>query len=152
MMLADFDGRKLWVQQDKTDARILIPVHELLLPYVQESVALAKGEGRINAPLIRNEEGSGLNRWAFGSRWDAVAVRVGVGDLQRRDLRRTAVIRMIEAGCTIPEVGSVTGHSPKSIHEIITTYWTWTPEVAEAAITKLEDHMRAKEARIGTDS
>ncbi len=62
----------------------------------------------------------------------------GLAHLQPRDLRRTAVVRLAEAGATVFEVAAITGHSVGRTQAIIDTYFTRTPEVAAAAILKWE--------------
>jgi hypothetical protein len=63
--------------------------------------------------------------------------------LQRRDLRRTSVIRLAEAGCTVPQIAAITGHSPKQVETILETYWVRTLPQPEAAIRTLELYRRA---------
>jgi hypothetical protein len=64
------------------------------------------------------------------------------------DLRRTAVINLARAGCTVPEICAITGHSKKTVHDILETYLPTDQQVADNAITKLEAH-RAREERDG---
>ncbi len=44
------------------------------------------------------------------SRRDAIH-KAGLDGLRFQDLRRTAVVRLTEAGCTDPEIAAITGHS-----------------------------------------
>lgn len=64
------------------------------------------------------------------------------------DLRDTAVTRLAEAGCTVPEISSITGHAAESAHQILRHYLASTSEQAAAAVAKLvahEDRMRGAE-------
>ena len=54
-----------------------------------------------------------------------------------QDLRDTAVTWLARAGCTLPEIASITGHSLRSIHQILQHYLAITPELADSAIAKL---------------
>ncbi len=54
-----------------------------------------------------------------------------------QDLRDTAVTWLARAGCTLPEIASITGHSLRSIHNVLKHYLAITPELADSAITKL---------------
>lgn len=56
------------------------------------------------------------------------------------DLRRTAVVNLARAGCTVPEIAAITGHSKRTIHELLETYLPTDAAVAENAIAKLEAH------------
>ena len=80
-------------------------------------------------------------------RWDIVAKKAGINPkLQRRDLRRTAVTRLAEAGCEVPLIGAITGHSISSANQILETYLVRTHSMAKTAIVKLEVLTRAQEA------
>lgn len=56
---------------------------------------------------------------------------------QFRDLRRTAVVRLAEAGATEAEVAAVTGHQIETTRQILETYLPRTGAMATAAIDKL---------------
>lgn len=62
------------------------------------------------------------------------------------DLRDTAVTALAEAGCTIPEICSITGHSETSAYGILKHYLALTGEMADSAIAKLVAH-EAKQAK-----
>jgi hypothetical protein len=61
-----------------------------------------------------------------------------VTDRRFQDLRRTAVVRLAEAGCTVPEIASISGHDIDYCQRIIDTYLPRTRKLAAAAIEKLE--------------
>jgi hypothetical protein len=60
-----------------------------------------------------------------------------LADFRDQDLRDTAVVWMALAGATIPEIISVTGHTPTSAHTILKHYLAQHPEMADAAIGKM---------------
>lgn len=66
----------------------------------------------------------------------------GLEDLQARDLRRTACVRMAEAGAIGKQIASVTGHSIETTRQILETYIPTTVEMARGAIEKLESACR----------
>lgn len=68
----------------------------------------------------------------------------GFDNLWFLDLRRTAVVRMAEAGCTEFQIAAVTGHQIESTRRILETYLPRTSEMAAAAIRLRE----AKESTI----
>ncbi len=47
---------------------------------------------------------------------------IGDQDLQRRDLRRTAMTRMAEVGATIAQIAAVSGHSIEQTQRILSRY------------------------------
>lgn len=54
-----------------------------------------------------------------------------------QDLRDTAVTWLALAGCTVPEIAAVTGHSLQSITSVLEHYLARHPELADHAIAKL---------------
>ena len=58
-------------------------------------------------------------------------------DLRDQDLRDTAVTWLALAGCTIPQIASITGHSLKTIETVLKHYLGMHPELARTAIGKL---------------
>ena len=54
-----------------------------------------------------------------------------------QDLRRSAVVRLALAGCSIPMISAITGHSYAGCEQILETYLPRTSEMARLAIEKL---------------
>ena len=69
--------------------------------------------------------------------------------LRFMDLRRTAVIRLAEAGCSIPEIAAVTGHTIDRTARILEVYLPRTAPMARAAVARLD---QARAGRTKTDS
>jgi len=63
----------------------------------------------------------------------------GLQALQEGDLRDTAVTWMALSGATIPEIISITGHTPESATRILKHYLARHPEMADSAIKKMVD-------------
>ena len=53
------------------------------------------------------------------------------------DLRRTAVVHLARAGCSVPEIAAITGHSVSLTVSILEVYLPRDSEMAAAAISKL---------------
>jgi integrase len=140
MTVADYDGEKISLCQSKTAVRLWIPVHSDLKAVLDEHLAMRRAEGRIGGTILQRASGKAFTYDSFDRRWKAVIEAAGLKDLQRRDLRRTAVIRLAEAGCTVPEIAAITGHSIKSVEDILRTYLVRTYPQAQAAIRKLEEY------------
>jgi integrase len=64
----------------------------------------------------------------------------GIADVQFMDLRRTAVVRLAEASCTVPEIAAITGHSLETTQKILEVYLPRNSTMARHAIAKLESH------------
>lgn len=50
--------------------------------------------------------------------------------LQLRALRHSCVVQLARAGCTVPEIAAITGHSPFSVEQILSKYLPRDNEVA----------------------
>jgi len=61
-----------------------------------------------------------------------------------QDLRDTAVTWLANAGCTVPEISSITGHNEVSIYQILKHYLARSPEQADAAMAKMQSWLSAK--------
>ena len=60
-----------------------------------------------------------------------------------KDTRDTAVTNLAEAGCTPFEIAGITGHSLRTVDDILKHYFAPTRTVADNAMAKLEAHHRA---------
>jgi hypothetical protein len=66
---------------------------------------------------------------------DGDAFRLYIGELQFMHLRHTAITRLAEAGCGPELIASISGHSLKTVHQILERYMVRTAEMAETAFT-----------------
>ena len=82
----------------------------------------------------------------FRHEFRRIAVKAGLEDRQFLDLRRTAVVRLAEAGCTPPEIAAITGHKLDRTMHILETYFPRTTPMARAAIRKLELYRKRTES------
>ena len=132
---SNYDGQWLRIKQSKTGAIVDIPVYKI--PSLKAELDTIEHDSL----LILHEE---RTRKAYGK--DMLCRRVrevfeaaGLSsDSQFRDLRRTAVVRLAEAGCTIPEICSITGHSLQEATGILKVYLPMTRAMAENAADKVE--------------
>lgn len=69
-----------------------------------------------------------------------------VADAWFMDTRDTAVTKLAIAGCTIPELCAITGHSEKAAVSVLKHYLAMTGDMADAAIQKLLDWEEAQES------
>ena len=79
--------------------------------------------------------------WAyrnFARSWDAIRETAGIEGKQSRDLRRTGVVRLAEAGATVPQIAAVTGWGINYCQRIVDTYLPRRTEVAIGAMALWE--------------
>ena len=60
-----------------------------------------------------------------------------LADFRDQDLRDTAVTWLALASCTVPQIASITGHSLKTIEQVLKHYLGMHPELARSAIARL---------------
>lgn len=80
----------------------------------------------------------------FHNNADAVHVietRPELPDKLFLDLRDTAITRLALAGCTIPDIRSITGHSLETVHAVLKHYLAIDDRMAAAGIAKLTAYL-----------
>jgi hypothetical protein len=130
-----YSGSTIRLRQQKTGALLDVPMHPDLAGHLD---AL----GRTGPSLtIVSYRGRPVPYLRFNERFRRICEDAGV-DAQARDLRRTAMLRMAEAGATAVQIASVSGHSIEATTRILETYLPRNRALAEAAITRLVDHQK----------
>jgi integrase len=134
-----YDGRVLKLKQKKTGAYVSIPVSDQL------KTALDAAPRR--CPLIlTNSVDQPWSESGFQGAWGKTTARAGIQGLTFHDLRGTAVVALARAGCSEPEIYSITGHKPSDVRAILTAhYLPRDAEVSENAIEKLNAYRAQKE-------
>jgi integrase len=156
---ADFEKKDrrviLTLRQAKTDELVSLPVHQAL---ASELRATWKKAG----PVVPSPHGKHWQRRNFTRAWrlticranrqlaragfaaglDKAAIRKTlIHDLQARDLRRTAIVRMALAGATTAQIAAVSGHRIEECQKILDVYLPRRLDVASQAILALERHV-----------
>ncbi len=126
---SDFDGTNLRFTQSKTKSRVLVPMGPLA-----DVLRSQSGSGTI----LRNSRGAAWASDGFNTSWRKCCAKAGVTDLTFHDLRGTAITRMALAGCTVPEIAAVTGHSLKDVETILDIHYLGgRVELAASAMRKM---------------
>jgi hypothetical protein len=133
MTWPQYSGSAIRLRQQKTGTLLDIPAHPALRDHLDR--LLRSG----TSLTIVTYRGRPVKYIGFNERFRRVAERAGV-DAQARDLRRTAMLRMAEAGATVPQIASVSGHSIEATQRILETYLPRNRDLAEIAITRLAEY------------
>jgi integrase len=143
--------RMAWTQYDGTVIRLRQRKTGVLLdvPCTKHLIGMLAATERTGTLMVMNEV---TNRPYLSSTFNCdfrkMARAAGVPDeMQFRDLRRTAVVRLAEAGCSVPEIAAISGHSINRTAQILEVYCPRTSTMAGNAITKLEDYRRTQRER-----
>jgi integrase len=100
------------------------------------------------SPLIlTTPSGRAWTKRYFNEHWHEASLDAGISDLHFHDLRGTAVTMLAEAGCTIPEIAAITGHSLKHVTHILEVYLSRTRALSDAAIIKLDRRLKRLQKR-----
>jgi integrase len=127
-----YDGKAIRLRQSKGGKAVIVPVTAALK-------AALDAAPRRAVTICTTARGTSWTpdgfKTSFGKAKDAAQIE-GVAF---HDLRGTAVVRLARAGCTIPEIVSITGHSIKAATEILGQHYLGADQrVSESAIAKLE--------------
>ena len=97
---------------------------------------------RTSPIILTTKTGKPFKKRYFASRWNSATEAAEITDLHFNDLRGTAVTMLSEAGNTIQQVASVTGHSLKTVTSILEKYLARTRGLSDAAIMNFENSPR----------
>jgi integrase len=126
---SNYDGGSLNLRQSKTGRKVTVPC----TPALKASLDAIP---RNAAVILTTVTGRPWKPRHFKSQWAKAAAAAGVDatGLHFHDLRGTAVTLLAEAGCTVPEIASITGHPMQSAERIIEKYMSRTRGLASRAI------------------
>jgi integrase len=138
-MSVDREGRS-WISLEqrksrragRTAKRVEIPISETL------AAELAKADRTSVYVVSHATTGRPYHQKYFRDVWRTATLKARLDGLQFLDLRRSAVVRLAEAGCAVGEIASWTGHSISETTAILNTYFVPTRDAARAALAKLE--------------
>jgi integrase len=130
--ITERDGR-IWLslRQAKTKELVEVPAHRRL-------EGLLRAAPRRSLLLVPSPRGLPWAYRNFSRAWDKTRDEASIEGVQRRDLRRTAMVRMAEAGATTPQIAAVSGHTIDQTSRILDTYIPRRGEVAAGAIEAWE--------------
>lgn len=97
--------------------------------------------------ILTTASGRAWQKRYFSECWKETADAAGIVDLHFHDIRGTTVTLLAEAGCTVPEIAAVTGHTLQHAQRILDAYMARTTALSDAAIFKLEAHSKRLQRR-----
>lgn len=152
-------------EQNKRGARIKLPLSTVptLVARVEQELERQAKAGIASTRLIVNDETKqpyqtdtfrhhfAIVRRALAAEMPCFATDYIVGDkdpeapdaftlrtmdLQYMHLRHTAVTRLAESGCSVPQIAAITGHTKKSVEAMLERYLIRTGELARQAFAR----------------
>ena len=137
----DYDGTYIRMRQSKGRGskgrrRVTIPAG----PPLKAALDAALREKRSAVTILVNSFGRPWTEDGFRTSWDKAFRKTSLKDLHFHDLRGTAVTRLALSNCSVPEIAAITGHSMKTVQEILDAHYLGGRlELAEAAVKKLSE-------------
>lgn len=124
-------GGEIVLTQGKTAASVRVPC----LPELLE--ALGETEKTSTHMVVSEETRQPYKQFNFIHLAADVIKAAGLKGKWFGDLRRSAVVRLAMAGCTIPEIASITGHSYARCEQILEVYLPRSTGLARNAIQRV---------------
>ena len=135
----DYDGEQIQVVQSKTGTKLSIPVHSAL----REALG---AQERVSPIILTTETGRPFTGANFRHHFGKAVRAAGLYGLVFHGLRYTASVRLAEAGCSLKEIASITGHKSLAMLEKYTS-GVDQKRMAGAAIHRLENASRTKNGK-----
>lgn len=151
MAWSQYDGTTISLRQGKTGAMVRVPCTAAL----KATLDAAPKRG---AMILLTKTGRAFQKRYFAEKWDEAYRAAGLPiivnektkeekhDLHFHDIRGTTVTMLFEAGCTVAEVASITGHSLRRAQEILDKYLARTSVMSTNAIAKFENVLAPENA------
>ncbi len=128
-----YNGETIRLRQQKTGRLVEVPCHRDLRLVLEEAKARRSG-----VHIVSRENGQPIDRRWLTNQFAGLRKSCGLEHLQARDLRRTAIVLMGEAGATEAQIAAVSGHSIERTRQILETYLPRTLKMAQEGIRKWE--------------
>lgn len=138
-----WDRGDILLKQSKTGAVVRVPA----LPELRQLIELTPQNGIFM--ILSETTLRPYKMHNFAHLFRECCDAAGIVEKRFADFRRSAVMRLALAGCDVPLIGSVTGHSYETIEKILEVYLPRTTALARMAIEKvLEARARQKQAAL----
>jgi len=132
LVWTNYQDGQISLRQSKGAQRVTVPCTQAL-------ARMLDGIERSGIVILNTKTGRPWKARYFKAQWEEASKAAGINDLHFHDLRGTAVTMLSEAGCSVPEIASITGHSLKSVYTILEKYLSRTKSLARSAMTKFEN-------------
>jgi integrase len=113
MLWDDFDGRRIYVVQEKTGTKVWVPAHIRLRNYL----AALPHESEF---ILTSPKGGAYRKTSVTNLVCSITAELGFKGYSLHGLRHLAGASLAEAGCTVPQIMAVLGHlTEKQAHHYV---------------------------------
>lgn len=136
----NYDGHSLTLSIGK-NGRGRLKARPVAIPCTNALRVMLDGMERSQAVILTTTKGRPFTKRHFGSQWRQAMKAAGMesSPLHFHDLRGTAITMLAEAGCSIPQIVSITQHSLATATQILDVYMSRTRHLANQAIAQFEN-------------
>ena len=149
-----YDGKSIRLRQGKS-RKGTNPGPVIEVPCTQALRQMLDNMDRVSPLILNTKTGRSFKKRYFLKQWGVVMQDAGLESvrfpnfperlrLHFHDLRGTTVTLLSEAGCTPQQIATITGHSLKTVLQILERYLARTRDLAEQAIINFENSPRTK--------
>jgi integrase len=145
MTFATFRDHEIDLRQLKRGALVNCPLVRQCKDRIERERARLIAAGRLPAgPVIVNPEtGNRYSPTAWRRHFNAVRAEAAktmpsLAEKQFKDLRSTAVSNLAYAGCSVLEISAISGHDPRTAHELVKHYLVMDKRLSRSAIEKYQ--------------
>jgi len=119
---AAYDGEYISFKQSKTGTVVEIPATKTLKTLLDETKLIRKWCGICNDNILLRPDGKAWGESHFQKTWRCTSLKAAIQDKKFQDLRGTTITALADAGCTTLEIAAITGHTFKSVDNILKHY------------------------------
>jgi integrase len=131
---AAYDGQVIRLRQAKGGRHVRIPV-------TAELKAALDATRRVAVTICATSRKQVWTSDGFRASFTKAKEAAAITGRTFHDLRGTAVTRLAVAGCTVPEIATITGHDLKTVETILSKHYLGRVQaLGDSAIAKLEKH------------
>jgi integrase len=136
---SNYNNGVIRVRQQKTKVLVDVPAPEKLRK-------LLDSMERKSINMFVDENCKPWTKGKFGRHFSEACKTAGLDGLQNRDLRRTAMVRLAEAGANVQGISAISGHAIDYCMRILETYIPRTFKMAEDAVRAFDAEERRLDA------
>lgn len=107
---SDIEGGAIRVVQQKTGAKLWVPIH----PTLERHISEWRSEKTVTVTILANSRHQPWSPSILSTVFANETVRLGMGGCTIHGLRKTAAAKLAEAGCSTRQIMAITGHSSLS--------------------------------------
>ena len=129
-----YDGQVIRLRQSKGGRHVRVPV-------TADLKAALDATRRVAVTICATSRKQSWTSDGFRASFTKAKEAAGITGRTFHDLRGTAVTRLALAGCTVPEIATITGHDLKTVETILSKHYLGRVNaLGDSAIAKLEKH------------